>query len=533
VRNAPPGRKVDALKALLDSLGFFTSNWDTLSKDTIGIIPGSRSRIDAIVIKSGLPLTADSVEKLGLPRAYDAGEIISLAKKTVYLLGTKGYPFAALSITIIPKEKPTGLMDAFGRRSFTVVFDVRENGRYVFARPIITGAFKTSKKLLLHDIVFREGQLFDLRKVSESRRRLLSRPYVAAAEASSPTVSLDAVLTPDSGVAASPPLDKVIVPFSCADKKGFGFDGAVTFSAGGASLKNSFFGIVDLSLLNMLGGGEAGRLSYNGQTDLQRMDLTLSKPYPFDFPVFTSLDFGLEIKQDAYGYLHGGLEVLTELRAFWQLGLAIKAHEVQYPGDSATATSQFWGADIILVRQPLGRRAGELSQGFSLRTGSGLAQTNGRQFNRWNIDAAGSIHVPFTKRWAVAGGISGKTYVTDPGDTLRAVELFRTGGYRSLRGYSDYEYAFKTVAVGQAELLFYFGPEGALFAFADAGLGFGPQEQMTIPSATKMFGYGLGIRIPSKLGTASIEWARNYTETKSLGRIHISVMNPVAAGMGK
>ena len=537
MKKAAPGKKEGAVKRLLDSLGFFLCTYDTVSKDTIRIDPAGRSRIDTIMFNNAVSLTADSVTKLTLPRPYDAGEIQSLAKKTIYVLGTKGYPFAALSIAIRPRQDSLALAAGQRRQAITIVFDVRENGRYAFAAPLITGTSKTNRRLLLHDIMFREGRPFDLRKVEDSRERLLSRPYVTSADVSSPTVLLTAVLTPDTGAqAAAPPLDKVIVPISCADKNGFGFDGALTFQAGGASAASHFYGVVNLFLLNLLRGGETGQLTYNGQQDLQRMELSVAKPYLLDFPVFASLNFGLEIKQgpyDAYGYLHGGLELLTELAAYWQLGLALNGHEVQYPRDSGNTSSQFVGVDVILNRQTNRYRAGEFARGFTLRTGSGLAKNSGQQFDRWHVDASGNLHVPFAKRWAAAGRVVAQTIFTRPQDTLRTAELYRTGGYNSLRGYADDEFSFKTVAFGQAECLFYFNPEGAIYLFADAGMGFGPLDQLTMPAATKLFGYGLGIRIPSKIGTAAIEWARNYSDTKSLGRIHVSVMNPIAVGMGR
>jgi hypothetical protein len=89
------------------------------------------------------------------------------------------------------------------------------------------------------------------------------------------------------------------------------------------------------------------------------------------------------------------------------------------------------------------------------------------------------------------------------------------------------------VAYGQTECLFYFSPEGSIYPFADAGVGFGAQDNLTMSAATRLFGYGLGIRIPSKLGSAAIEWGRNFQDTKSLGRVHVSIMNPISAGMGR
>jgi hypothetical protein len=67
----------------------------------------------------------------------------------------------------------------------------------------------------------------------------------------------------------------------------------------------------------------------------------------------------------------------------------------------------------------------------------------------------------------------------------------------------------------------------------DGGIGFNENAAIRIASGTKMMGYGVGMRIPVKIGDAAIEWARNYTDTQSWGRIHIAVSNNVATGPAK
>ena len=530
---APLGKKALAVRQLFDSLGFFLAAFQTLPGNSVAIYPGRRSRVDSLRIKADIPLPLDSIAKVKLPFFYDAGYIESLAKKTIYYLGCRGYPFASLDVSIHSHVDSAGNCGGCKRQELALVFDVRDNGRYAFSRPLLLGKFKTSRKLLLHDIAVTDGATFDIRKVEESCERLQSRPYVASIDASSPVVTLEAALSPDTGTRTFLPLDKVIVPFTCADKTGFGFEGAVTFQAGGSSLANSFYGVVNISLLNTLHAGETGQLSYTGQQDLQRMELSLSKPYLLDFPIFPSGDFGLEIHQNSYGYLHGSLEALFELRPLWQVGMALAAHEVQISSDSAGSSSEYGGIDLILNRNAAPYRAGEFARGFSLRSGSGISRGGGGQFNRYHVDLFGNLHVPVTRRWAVAGRLTANTIIAQPADSLRPAELYRVGGYNSIRGYADEEFSFSTVAYGQTELLFYYSQESSLYAFADAGVGFAPHDLLTVSSATHMFGYGLGIRVPSKIGTAAIEWGRNYQDTKSLGRVHVSIMNPLSAASGR
>jgi hypothetical protein len=538
VAKADGGAKAAALKNMLDSLGFFHVRRDTVH-DTVFITPGGQSIVRFLQVKSASPFSVDSLLGKKPPFPYDAGEIQVLAKKTLFIFGTRGYPFAALSISFVDTADTGRAGSGAGGYSVGVVFDVRENGRYAFSKPLFIGAIKTSRRLLSHDVTYREGDLFDLRKVEESRSRLLLRPYVSTVEVSSPAVLLEPVMTPDvmaDSLRASR-LDRVLVPFSCTDNMGLGVDGALSLQAGGASPASTFFGIINLSLLNLLHGGEAAQLSYNGQKDLQKLEMSLSKPYLLELPLFVSAGFGLEIRQDSYGYLHGDLTTLTDLWTVWQFGLSLTGHTVSVSSgdslDTLVNQYQFYGADIILKRQRERYRAGAAAKGFEIRTGSGIAQTGSRQFDRWHVDCLADVHVPITRRQAVACRMKAAAIFSDPQDTLQTVELYRTGGYNSLRGYTDNEFAFKTVLFGQLEYLYYFRSEASIYIFADGGAGLGPFDEFRFDAATKMLGYGIGIRIPVAIGLASIEWARNYKEKQGLGRIHISIQNAVAAALRK
>jgi hypothetical protein len=516
-KNAAEGKKAAALRGLFDSLGFFSAHLDARGPDTIDIVAGPRTMVDSLRITGPVALNIDSIFKVKLPMPYDQGEIRMIAAKAVFLMGAKGYPFATLSVSMSAPEPGRGL---------TIVLEEHDNGRYAFSKPLFTGNITTSRRLLEHDILFREGEPFDLRKVDQSRQRLLLRPYITSVDVAPPAVLLDAALTP----AAQQSLDKVLVPFVCQDANGLGFDGAITFSAGGASAASNFFGIVNISLLNILHSGESAEISYNGQKDYSKLSFSLAKPYLFDVPVFASGDFGLEIQAEKNGFLHGGLEGTMEFAALWQLGLGINGHEVW---DTGGTSSEYAGVDIILSRRQERLAAGVFSEGLVIRTGSGLAHNNGRQFDRWHVDIAGGAHVPVTGRQAVACRAVAQSLFTQPDDSLQSVELYRTGGYRSIRGYADNEFAFKTVFYIQGEYLLYFSAEGAVYAFSDAGAGFGSHDQLTVESATRMFSYGIGLRIPVKIGSATVEWARNYQDTQSFGRIHVAIQNPISAALGK
>lgn len=511
--------KVAALKTLFDSLGFFNSSITARGKDTVDVESGPRTMVEMLRITGPVPVSADSIFKAKLPRPYDQGEIRAMANKAIYTLGTRGYPFATLSVALGAPSPGHGI---------TVELLVRDNGRYAFSKPLFTGNIKTSRRLLAHDVLFGEGEPFDLHKVEESRERLLLRPYISGVDVASPAVLLDANPAP----ASQQILDKVLVPFICEDRSGLGFDGALAFQAGGASAPaaGGFSGIVNISLLNILHSGESAEITYNGRKDFSKLSFSLAKPYLFNVPLFASGDFGLEIQAEKNGFLHGTLEGLTEFAVRWQLGLGINGHEVW---DTSGSSSEYTGVDVILSRQPERLTAGALSRGIVIRTGSGLAHNNGRQFDRWHVDVSGGVQVPLTNRLAIGGRVVAQSLFTQQGDSLQTVELYRTGGYQSIRGYADNEFAFKSVCYVQGDFLLYFAAESAVYVFSDAGAGFGPYDQLNFQEATRMLSYGVGLHLPVKIGSGTIEWARNYKDTRSLGRIHVSIQNSISSALGK
>jgi hypothetical protein len=68
--------------------------------------------------------------------------------------------------------------------------------------------------------------------------------------------------------------------------------------------------------------------------------------------------------------------------------------------------------------------------------------------------------------------------------------------------------------------MLYLSKIGAVYLFSDGGVGFkkppGPGSDYML-----LAGYGLGIKVPSRIGTVTLEWARNIDDTRSPGRIHL------------
>jgi outer membrane protein assembly factor BamA len=509
-----------AVNRMLDSLGFFSSTQDSSSRDTMRIVPGNRFHIDSVSV-AGVPSFIGPVPDWGLlPIPYDALIVSQWAKALVRLLATRGYPFATVSTAVSPCQ------GAGCENQDCIRFEVGAGMRYSFGNAAFGGTFKTRPRMLERDLTFHRGGIFNSDRVDESTERLLSREYIANVSALAPRPLPDSETTgrgvafPDSAARG-----RVIVPFLIADRSGLGLDGALAFStAEGAS--GGLNGAIDFSLVNIFGLGERAHLAYSGDKTQSALDITIGASHVFGYPLFPAIGFGLEIRENEYGNIHGTLDLLWELRTRWSAGISLKALEttVQTPKPQ---TWQYGGGSLVIIRTPEPNRMGKLTRELRLETGTGIADRPAQSFQRANVNLIAGLHAPFFRCLAVSLRVASDNMFTQE-DSLSAAELYRVGGYQSIRGYADNEFSFRNDAYVQAEYLFYFAPAGALYLFSDGGIGL--PDGYTIPTRDyiRLFGYGLGIRIPSRIGDASVEWARSIDDTKSLGRIHVRIRNALA-----
>jgi outer membrane protein assembly factor BamA len=501
------------IQKFLDSTGFTYAKWDSVNTR---VTPGKRAVVSAEVIDSLDPVLCKKIEKLQFPHYFDYGMIQNRARYINRLCTENGYPFASVTFTI-KKNNTSSECD-----TFELLYIINYDSKSVFGMPVFRGNGKVSEKIVAKDIRFAKGDVFDIRKVEESVERLKSRSYISNIRWADPMIVPDSINS-DSSLF-------VTVPFICENNSGLGFDGAVGLFTEKSS-KPQFQGKAEFSLLNMFHTGEAATFLYAGDKKRQQFDGGISKPWLFNLPVHGGANFGLEIETGLYGYFYGKLKVMGELSRFWDAGFGISYNETSTQTDSIGKNGSFYGFELLLSRKYEFYTMGEFSKEFSLSVGSGVAKKE-KNYNRSQISFALGGHIPFLSKQAVAVRLVSDYLVTNE-ENLLPVELNRIGGYNSIRGYTDNEFSFKTDIYGQFELLHYFNKSGSVFIFLDGGYGLTGLQTDRNDTYQKMLGYGAGIRIPSKIGLMTLEWARNYSDKRNPGRIHIRFQNEISRNIGK
>jgi len=428
-----------------------------------------------------------------------------------------GYPYSHITVSIV-REGPGEVI---------LRFDVDPDDRVCFGPSYLLGVDGKRSGMFLRDVRFDAGQVYNSAAVDESVRRLAFRPYVHSATAMSPVVIDDAPPPCGGGadvdVAGACCGDSAViavVPINVVEKYGMELEGAVGYESGRDGAKGRFSGRLNVSLINMLRWGEGLDIFYFGTNTVQKMKLAGSVPWVFGLPLELGGAAGMEVEDEGYGHFNGELWGAVEAGGWWRVGAAVKGSET-VPPDTLGPRYHFYGADIFLslMRRPWER--GQTVWEFDVRTGSGVANRE-KSYARSTAELSGGVHWPVFANYALASRVSARSLFTDE-EYLPPVELYRTGGYGSLRGYSEDEFAFRTVVFARNEALYYFNQEGAVFVFVDGGAGFVQPGALSLSSAQRMLGYGLGLRFPSGAGAMSVEWGRNIDDGSSLGRVHVGI----------
>lgn len=499
------------IDALLDSLGYFAPTSKRSSNGrTVTINAGPRTSLAAIT------LVCPPEDSLALPSfdgfvpcPYDAGFVAAAMKRILAVCTNSGYPFAVIAVSLIPDSSRSGT-------SMTALLTVSPGRRCRFSDVHITGIVRTRKSQIVKDIAFAPGAWYSSEAVEQTLSRLKTRPYIEQVSALPPLLS-------PPRVGDSTGQAYVLVTFQVVEKSGMGLDGAVGVEAAGNSPVRPA-GTLDFTLVNILGIGDRAAVMYRGSSDEQQLDISIGKTRIAGLALDLDAGFELEVHENQYGQLGGTISALLDLPGRWQGGMRANGHETTV-NDASGGSWRYGGVDLVVRRLGEPRQRGTASVGAEIVTGSGIVGRQSRRYNRWHAELNARMQVPLTRQISLMGAFVSGNLVTGE-DRLGVSERYRTGGYRSVRGYPDNVFAFMHRFYGQSEILWYFAKAGAVYLFLDGGVGFFQELSLANPgNRHELLGYGTGIRVPVRIGTASFEWGRNIDDNSGLGRIHVRFTN--------
>ena len=312
---------------------------------------------------------------------------------------------------------------------------------------------------------------------------------------------------------------------------------------GGEEGGTSFVGSGRLELENVFGGGREADLALDRRPGRSStVDVRLRDPFVLGQALDAEVAFAGEQRDSSYSARTYRGSLGYEVRPDWQLRGTVRRAvtrpgpqgQALQEGEQRVARSQSWlGGVGLRIDQTDRRRAPR--QG--LRADVLVEQGRQQRARRIVIDAdtvrtqettqqtriEGTLRTfwPIGTRQTVVIGAEAQALLSSTYDNS---DLFRLGGYKSLRGYDEDRFAGRAVGRGLAEYRLFVDRSSFVFVFAEIGGVDRPMiegrtgERSWHPSA------GLGTELSTGLGRVNISYAMNPNDGGPAdGRVHVGL----------
>lgn len=313
------------------------------------------------------------------------------------------------------------------------------------------------------------------------------------------------------------------------------FDGVAGYVPGSGNERGFFTGKVNVGMRNLFGTGRKLNARWQREDRLsQELALRYVEPWLLDYPVNLSGSF-FQRQQDTT-YVRRMIELKTDLMVTESFSLgALYSHEniipsssIVYLANSSTISTglevQYDSRDDIF--SPIGGIFYRSDYRIGRKKIFGLPDTSTEQrtvtVQKLGLDFEWVVET-FTRQVAVLG-LHGREVRSG---RIEIGDLYRFGGTNTMRGYRENEFVGSRIVWSNLEYRFLLARRSFVFGFFDAGYYFRPSDPIRgmTPAQEFKYGYGVGLRLETKIGNIGVSFALGEGDSFSQGKIHFGLMN--------
>lgn len=377
-------------------------------------------------------------------------------------------------------------------------------GYFTFDSLQLQGNVKLSQRFLSHHTGIRQGEAFNRQLASRSGDQLSRLPFLRLA--GNPTLTFRG--------------QKAILSVPVEARKANQFDGIAGLSGSGTEADPyRLNGMLNLMLTNALERGENLSINWQGMGQgTQRLELDISYPYLLSTPLTAGLSFSLHKQDSSYISLsrrpqfsfrsaaHHWITAFADIRSTNVLNPS--ASQTSAPMDTRTVLygMQLSGSSPSFAGNP--RQGGSYSLGLaagnrSIKTKAPSSQQPIQDMKPRQSQIMLAVHTEL--RHAVSNSISLVNRFESRamlGQQLFENELFRIGGFRSLRGFDEESIFASAYGYVSQELRFFTGE----MSFASLLFNLGWFEKKTAGHYQRgwPWGAGAGLNVSTAPGILSV-----------------------------
>jgi outer membrane protein assembly factor BamA len=299
------------------------------------------------------------------------------------------------------------------------------------------------------------------------------------------------------------PVDPSSILIKVEEGKMTYLEGVLGFTRGNG--KTELTGLVNLKFLNLWGSDRSIALNWRKLPQASQLQFAYHESGPVSFPLAGDLYLSRAEQDTTWIKSSLGAEIYS-YHAKQRYGIELAGESVAAVVDtsgtieksSARSVGAFWRLDSR-------DQQFNPSRGMETDITYRLRYLNGEK--NWNnaLEADHTQYIGISRRWTVSLGL----HLRSLADSSSADhELYRMGGYNSLRGYREDEFSGWRLGWANLELRYLVSPQARLYIFYDHGL----LSQGRDSLRADLLAPGVGLKVRTRLGVLSIEYALGLRE---------------------
>lgn len=313
------------------------------------------------------------------------------------------------------------------------------------------------------------------------------------------------------------------------DKKANKFDGVIGFIPDKENdYKLSFTGNINLYLINNLKKGEEMFLKWNRTKKLsQKLNIGTNIPYLFKSPFGTNFNFNLDKKDTTYMSVMGNLGVNYSFKNNDKIIAYIKNTSSYILSSKNIDTTIF--KDVKTLSFGIAYNTQNInyiynpSKGYYFLTdiASGKRSYNDLSNSNIEISVAFDLYIPIYRKLVYK--ISTKNNYMFSNEDLFQNELYKVGGFNSIRGFDEDAFFTSKFSVLTNEIRFLYEKKSNIYIFSDIASVKDMQDNLLL------YGFGFGTSLSTKAGLFSISYALGKTGNNPIqisnSKVHLGYVN--------
>ena len=519
----------------LNQRGYFDYKFDAISFDSAK----TKNNVDITInINEGVPTFFNKVNVENVSKADSnfvissfnnlSGEIFNkfdlenTISEVLSYYENNGNPFAVVKIKSFNFYK-----DTLSKKNLTDIFlliDAKKKSR--INKIEIHGNKKTKNYVLIRELRIVSGQEYSQQNVNILPERLNKLGFFKP------------VKKPEYYINSK---GEGVLSFDVQEIQTNNFDGIIGYIPGGRNDESGYVtGLVNINLRNLFGTGRVVSIKWQRlNRSSQLLDLNYLEPWLFGMPINLSTRI-FQRKQDS-SYVQRTFDISLQYLATDVLSMGVTLSlESVIPTDNGNSKFTVFNSTIVNTglnlkldtRNDLFSPTNGIlfinSYSFRKKTINGPSQfispTTATNINLQKLELSFDAYFSFVNRQVLAVKLHGGEL---RGPFFETSDLFRMGGFNSLRGYKEDQFLGSRIIWGNFEYRFLLTNRTYFFLFFDNGYFLRKEDvDRNIPKIEGYkTGYGLGINLETGLGILGVSFAFGEGDSFSDGKIHFGIIN--------